>query len=120
MAGHKRDRTKELLKVKLAEILNKDVADPRLEGLTITLVKMSPDGAQALIFFSLFGRNEEQIREAEKAANDSAGFLQQRLGKSLKTRNTPRLQFRYDKGFDHASRIDDLLHDLSRKPDPTA
>ncbi len=102
------ERKKELIKVKLAGILNKSSSNPAFEGVTIVDVKLSPDSSSALVFYAVYGsdKDPEVITEA---LNTASGFFQSKLAKTLRSRNTPRLSFVFDKGFDHANRIDQLL-----------
>ena len=54
-----------------------------------------------------------QRREALVAAMVRAGgFLRRELGKRLKLKHTPTLQFRWDEGLDHALRIESLLEEV--------
>ena len=110
-----RERLRESIKIKLAKILNQEVSDPRLAGVTLTDLKLSPDQSHATVFFAVFGKEGEQIHEVGQALADSAGFLQKKLAHTLTSRNTPRLSFAYDRGFDNTSRIEDLLQDLKTK-----
>ena len=73
----------------------------------MTLIKVvpSPDSSSALVFYAVYAP-KCKLEEVTDALNKSAGFFQEKLANSLKTRNTPRLKFVYDKGFDHADRID--------------
>ena len=47
------DRLQDLIKRELSIILRDKVKDPRLHGLTLTRVKLSPDKKKAYIYFSL-------------------------------------------------------------------
>lgn len=100
------------LQRRLAEILMKDSKDPRFQRLTISRVETASDLTFAKIYVSMY--QVDAIEDLEKSLNKAAGFFSVSLGKVLKTRNTPRLQFVYDRGFDHASHI----HDLLRKAAP--
>lgn len=117
MAKIAKDRKKELIRAKLALILSQESQDPRLAGVTVADLKLSPDGSQATVFFSSFLSKEEPTK-LERQLNKSAGFFQSKLAQTLKTRNTPRLHFVYDKGFDHEDRIEQVLKDVTPKDDP--
>ncbi len=108
MATVSGERKKELVKVKLASILNKSSSNPKFEGVTIVDVKLSPDSSSALVFYAVYGAEKDPAVITE-ALNAASGFFQSRLAKTLRSRNTPRLSFVFDKGFDHANRIDQLL-----------
>ena len=105
-----KERKKELIKVKLATILQKSSNNPMFEGVTLVDVKLSPDSSTALILFSVFGR--DNTVEIAEALNKASGYFQSKLRNSLQTKNTPKLKFVFDNGFDHASKIDSILKNL--------
>lgn len=111
MAKFSGGRKKELIKIKLSEILKREVNDPKLDHATITRVEVSPDTTFAKIYFCSFHPDVDSD-EMLAAFNSAKNFIQSKLGKALQTRNTPKLAFVYDAGFDHASDIDHLLKDI--------
>lgn len=113
MAKISGERKKELIKVKLSAILNKSSSNPLFESVTIVNIKLSPDSSSAVVFFSVFGENKD-TEAITNALNKASGFFQSKLANTLRSRNTPKLTFVFDKGFDHASRIDELLN-LTKK-----
>lgn len=101
---------------KLSEILLKESKDPRFERVTISRVKSVKGLAVAQIYFSIFP--PENIEELTDSLNRAAGFFSKALGHALKTRNTPRLNFIYDKGFDYSTQIDMMLKEVSESKNP--
>lgn len=116
MARVNTNRKKELIKIKLSSILQKSSNNPKFEGVTIVDINLSPDSAAAVVRYSVFNPVAE-TDEITKALNDAAGFFQTKLAKTLKSRNTPRLRFVFDSGFDHADRISSLLETIDIKPE---
>ena len=112
MAKANKARKKEDIKIKLAEILRKHVADPKIEHVTIVDLKLSPDSMSATVFFALFGVEQGDIASVTKSLNAAAGFMQKKLATHLKSRNTPKLNFVYDRGFDHANKIEDIIQTI--------
>jgi ribosome-binding factor A len=51
------------------------------------------------------------------ALNRAAGYFRAQFGRELKLRYIPGIQFEADRSFDHAKRIDQLLHDPRVAPD---
>ena len=107
MRHSKRTNHNAVIHRKLSEILVRESKDPRFHKLTISRVEASSDLSFAKVFFSIFPA--EAIEELEASLNHAAGFFSWTLGKSLKTRNTPRLVFIYDEGFEHSVRVNELL-----------
>ncbi|MBF0280638.1 MAG: 30S ribosome-binding factor RbfA [SAR324 cluster bacterium] len=100
-----------LIHRKLSEILLRESKDPRFERVTISRVEAVKGLSLAQIYFSIYP--PENIEELTESLNHAAGFFSNCLGHALKTRNTPRLIFIYDKGFDYSSQIDTLIKNVS-------
>jgi ribosome-binding factor A len=82
--------------------------DPRVGFVTVTGVEATPDLRHAKVFLSVLG--DASAREATmKALQKSGGYLQSRLGASLRMKRTPQLQFCYDDTLDNAMHIQRLL-----------
>lgn len=75
---------------------------------TVCGVEVAPDLRSAKVYFSLMSGPEraEAVREALQQA---AGFIQRQLGKRLKMRRIPHLQFVYDTRFDRDAEMAALL-----------
>ena len=91
----------------LAEILRRHSSDPRFRKVTISRVETSPDLSFARVLVSVFPNEENQT--VVKSLNHAAGFFSRQLGNSLKTHNTPKLQFIYDTGFDYSDEIEKII-----------
>ena len=102
-----------LIHRKLSEILIKESNDPRFKRVTISRVEAVKGLSVAQIYFSVYP--PEQIEELTNSLNHAAGFFSNSLGHALKTKNTPRLTFIYDKGFDYSGQIDTILKQVSKK-----
>jgi ribosome-binding factor A len=109
---HKRaDRIADLILKELAEVLLRKVKDPRLTGITLTNVEVSPDLRHAKVFYSLLG--DAEIRRRASAGLESArGFVKRELGKRLQLRRIPDISFYFDASLEHGSHIDRLLAEL--------
>ena len=84
--------------------------DPALTGTTITVteVRVSPDLKHATAFvMPLGGAN---LADVLTGLERSAGYLRRELAKEVQLRHAPELHFSADTSFEHASRIDALLH----------
>jgi ribosome-binding factor A len=103
------DRLAERIREEVATFLSSGAKDPRILGLiTITGVDVTPDLRRARIFVSVMGSDME--RSATFAALESlSGHLRSRLGKSLRLRFAPEIEFAHDKSVERAARIETLL-----------
>lgn len=98
----------------LKEIVGEEVAalsDPRIQGLvTVTGVRVSPDLAQATVFYSVLAG--EDTGEANEGLNHAAGRIQAAVGNQTHLKRTPRLRFEPDPVVDNVTRIDAALRDI--------
>jgi ribosome-binding factor A len=91
--GTRTVRLQELIREELNFLLRGELRDPRLEGVTFTMVELSPDGSRARAWF--VADNENEI-DALEALDGAAGFLRNDLAESLGLKRTPELRFRRD------------------------
>ena len=102
----------------LKEITGEEVAslsDPRIQGLvTVTGVRVSPDLANATVFYSLLAG------EDETAANDglqiAAVLIQAAVGTQTRVKRTPRLH-EPDPVVERATRIEAALREVRTDED---
>ena len=114
MAEHRRDRVAHLIRAELASLLLREARDPRLQTVTLTGVRVSPDLRQAYIHFRTL-TPEASPKEAQRALVRATPFLRRALGSALAMRVTPELHFEYDTTPDTARRVESLL-DAVRPP----
>jgi len=105
------DRVSEQIQRALAELLVRQISDPRLAQAVISGVVMSPDLKLAKIYFSVAG-GEAAREEALDGFASARGFLKRELAGRLGLRYMPDLRFYYDESFDYGARIDQLLAKL--------
>ena len=110
------DRIGDHIQRELAELIRREVKDPRLGLVTIQQVRVARDLSWADVYFTLLGHNAETGEEAEAVLGNAAGFLRSQLARDLNTRTTPRLRFHYDKLPEEASRLSSLI-DKARSED---
>jgi ribosome-binding factor A len=105
------DRVGDLLIELIAELLRREIRDPRVRAVTLTGAKVSKDLRHARIYFNLLGGSDG--REAVSAGlKSAAGFIRSRIGKQLKLKFIPTIEFAYDQTEDEAQRIHDLLRQV--------
>jgi ribosome-binding factor A len=88
-----------------------DLRDPRVEGVTVTYVEVSPDMRQAKVHVSIMG-SETQHKLCLHGLKNSAGYLQSKISDRIDTRYTPRLQFVLDEGVKKSLEISRMLSEL--------
>ncbi|KGK82305.1 30S ribosome-binding factor RbfA [Pseudomonas stutzeri] len=95
----------------LAQLIQREIKDPRLGLVTITGVDVSRDLSHAKIFITIMGQddNEEAVRDNLRILNEAAGFLRMQLGKSMKLRSVPQLHFNYDASIRRGVELSSLI-----------
>jgi ribosome-binding factor A len=96
----------------VASVIEYEIKDPRLAGVTITDAKVTNDLHDATLYYTVLGGSldEEPDYAGAAAALDSAtGVLRTKVGASLGVRFTPTLAFTRDTVPDTAHRMEELL-----------
>ncbi|MGZ5128097.1 MAG: 30S ribosome-binding factor RbfA [Actinomycetota bacterium] len=111
--GSRTQRVGEEFREILAEEIPK-LKDPRVGFVTVTGVKVSPDLHHAWIAYTCLGSDKE--RAATRAALRSARpHLRRALGRQIRMKYLPELEFEEDISYEQGERIEHLIADLHRK-----
>lgn len=119
MAGPRNAKVGDRIKVVVAQMLERRVKDPRLGFLTITDVRMTGDGQQASVFYTVMG-DEAQRADTAAALKSATGLIRSEVGKQLGTRITPSITFYLDAVPETAKEIEDLLAKVKASDDEVA
>ena len=103
-------RVSEQIRRELADILRRDVRDPRVAGITLTDVELSSDYGHAVVFFSCL--DARQVSAAAEGLGHAAGFLRSQLAQRVKLYATPNLRFVYDESIERGDRLSRLIDGL--------
>lgn len=102
----------------ISDLMRKELKDPRIDTLTsVTAVDVTSDNSYATVYLSVLG-DDEKKRDTLEAFKSAAGFIRNRIGKSVKIKHIPELTFKIDTSLDygmHISKIIDGLHDGEKK-----
>jgi ribosome-binding factor A len=107
-------RVGESVRDALVEVMRFDMKDLNLGLNSITEVEVSPDLHFARVFVS--GLKEDETRKLVDELQQRRGRIRGFLGKRIRLRYTPELDFRFDETTMRASRIEGLLDEI-RKSD---
>lgn len=101
-------RVEEACKEQLSESLQREIKDPRVGFVTITGVRLTPDLRHAKVYLSILGSDEEA--EQSLAGLESAkGYLRSCLGKNLRLRYLPDIEFVREQLAEEALRLEELF-----------
>lgn len=103
-------RVADQMQRELAQLIHRDVRDPRIGMVTLTAVEVSRDLAHAKVYLTLMGEaTEEDVAQNLSALKDAAGFLRVQLGRSMKLRSVPQLHFHYDESVRRGVHLSSLI-----------
>jgi ribosome-binding factor A len=104
------EKVQKLAREVLGEAIQK-LKDPRIGFATVTAVRISSDLRHARVLVSVLGTDEE--RRATMAGLKSATpFLRTELGRQIRMKYLPDLNFELDTGTDKAERVEQLLRQI--------
>ena len=109
--GRRTDRLGHEIRVILAEMMSRELKDPRIGFATVTRVELTADLHHARVYVSVLGNAEEQKNNLE-GLTSAAGFLRHEIGHRLALRRAPELTFILDSGAEEGERIEKLLQQL--------
>lgn len=107
------ERIAERIFEELSSLLLMEVADPRLEAVSITHVTVDRELMFANVYISSY-EGSERAEEMLAGLNHACGYLRSELARRMQLRTTPRLRFQWDPSPEYADRIDRLLATLKR------
>ena len=118
--GRRGKRVAELMRAYLAELMRREVDDPRLSAVVITTVEVTDDLMSARIGVRLLvGDEDPKVRAVVmKSLAKGAGRLRRLIAPKLELRRSPELRFHYDAGHDASRRIEELLHEIKGEAKP--
>jgi ribosome-binding factor A len=100
-------RLGDLIQQELAELVRRELRDPRVGMITITGVDVAPDFSHARVFFTTL--RKESLAEAQQGLDRAAGFLRSQLAKRIKLYTMPQLRFEYDESVERGDRLSRLI-----------
>lgn len=114
MPGGRLEKVAEAIKQEVAQILQRELKDPRVGFVTVTRVTITPDLEHATVYFSMLDGHGSPA-ETEAGLKSSEGFVRRLLGERLRIRVTPEVHFRADPSVAETVRISKLLGDLKKE-----
>jgi ribosome-binding factor A len=106
------DRISHLIKREVADMLRREVKDPRIGMVSITEVTLSKDLRYAHIYYSVIGE-EKAVSDSMVGLERATGFIQRQLGHRLSLRYTPIVDFKFDTSLEQGSRMERIIRDLA-------
>ncbi len=106
MANQRNHRVAEQIRQELADILRREMKDPRVTGVTFTAVNVTTDLEHAKVWFTVFTDDHEGARQGLMRA---AGFLRSELSQRMTLRTVPKLTFVHDVSVERGAHLSALI-----------
>ncbi len=107
-------RLGEQIQRELAEIIQRELKDPRVGFVTVSAVDVSRDLKYAKVYITELGE-ESHREELLEALSHAAGFLRRELGRRLTVRAVPELRFQYDTSIEYGAKLEALIDEVIAK-----
>jgi ribosome-binding factor A len=115
--SYRKEKLEAQIKRLISELIIKEIKDPRIGFVSLTGVSLSDDKKSAKVGISIIGSNKER-RNAFEGLKSATGFIQYRIGKVIKLRNTPKIIFFLDNSISEGVDMVDFLENLVKENDP--
>jgi ribosome-binding factor A len=110
----RRVRVAEAMRKNLAEMLEREVRDPRLHEagiVSVNHVELNRDMSVARVYVSFYGGPEEAAPEAVSALGRAAGRLRGPVARRINLKRAPELRFEHDTSPELRQRISEIVHE---------
>jgi len=101
-------RLADLIHEIVADVLERQVKDPRLGFITVTDARITPDLRDATVYYTVYGDDTARQNTAI-ALRSATGVIRSEVGRQTGIKFTPTVTFVADVVPDHVRVIDDLL-----------
>jgi ribosome-binding factor A len=116
--GERSVRVAEQIHNELAQMIAREVKDPRIGMVTLTTVDITPDYAYATIHFTVLPDDEATVARSLEGLRRSAGFMRSQLGRRVRIHTTPELRFVHDTSVGRGVNLSRLIDEANaRKAD---
>ncbi|KKD01650.1 MULTISPECIES: 30S ribosome-binding factor RbfA [Photobacterium] len=107
-------RVAQQLQKELAVILQREIKDPRIGMATISSVEVSRDMGYAKVYVTFLTIGEQTPEDSLEALREMAPYIRSLLGKQIRLRVTPELNFIFDQSLTEGMRISNLVSKVVR------
>ncbi len=111
------ERIAERIREELANMLLRDLNDPRLKLISVTDVTVDRELSYADVFVSAIEGSSRSL-EVLEGLEAASGYIRRELAKRVDLRSFPRLRFHWDPTPENADRIERALAALRNKRSP--
>ena len=111
--GDRSVRVAEQIHQELAQMIAREVKDPRIGMVTLTSVSITPDYAYATIHFTVLPDDAETVARSLDGLRSSTGFMRSQLGRRVRIHTNPELRFVHDTSVGRGVELSRLIDEAN-------
>jgi len=115
VAGRRQERLADQIRSEVAQMLVRELKDPRIGFTTVTRVELSPDLQHVRVLISVLGEAEAP-RKTLEGLTSASGYIRHEISRRLRLRRAPEIVFVLDRGAEASEKIEELLRKLHETP----
>ena len=97
----------------IALISLEKVKDPRLQGVTMTGIRLSNDLKAATVFYSVLGE-KYQVEKAQAGLDSAKGFIKKEIALRMALRYVPEIRFMHDSSLESGSHLEKVFEEIRK------
>jgi ribosome-binding factor A len=109
--GFRPERVGDQIRAEVSQLLAREVHDPGIGFVTVTRVQVTADLQLARVYYTALGGPAAR-RNSAKALERAAPFLRHQIGRRLRLRRVPAVEFIFDESVERQERLERLLDEL--------
>lgn len=114
MTSFRIQRFEQTVKENIADIIKREIKDPRIGFVTISEVKVSKDLRNATVFVSVM-KEAGKAEDSVAVLHNARFFIRKFLKERMIAKYIPELHFKQDVSLDHAFKIEELIKQINKE-----
>ena len=97
--------------MEIGSLLTREVKDPGIGFVTITRVRVTPDLQIARVYYTALG-DAAALKRTKQALERVKPFLRSQIGRRIRLRRVPELEFFFDESIEQQHRLEQLFQEI--------
>ena len=114
LAGKRAIRVGDKILREVAFLLLSKVRDPRVQGTTVTGIRLSDNLKNAKVYYSVIG-DRDRAEQAQAGLDSAKGFIKKEIGLRMELRYIPDITFVHDPSLESGSHMEQLFEEMRKE-----
>jgi ribosome-binding factor A len=97
----------------IALLFLEKVKDPRVQGVTMTGIRLSNDLKMATVFYSVLGE-KNQVERVQAGLDSAKGCIKKEIGLRMALRYVPEIRFMHDTSLENGSHLEKVFEEIRK------